>query len=370
MERRLIIEQFDPERPKPGGIDTCIRGLVRYCPPDVHLRIAGVDAIGNKRLGEWRMYEIGGRQVEFVPVARLDHANLRRRVPHSVQLALGIHRYRPARDAEVVQTHRINMGTTAMRVYRRAEHVQFIHNSGVDDLGTGSTTFFRRAVFAYRWFERNVVPRAIDTVVFSKSGAQRLKQISPRVRFSPTWYDPALFYPAETEATDKTRIIWACRIESAKNPELAVDVMAALPPRFTLTVAGSGTLESDMRRRAEASPASDRIDFVGAISKMEIGSVMRQHDLMLMTSRFEGFSRAIVEGLATGLPVVTTPGGEPNGLIKTGVNGARVESEDAQLFAPAMEVAAKIPSSAATESVSLLSALNIVPNVLTIPARV
>jgi glycosyltransferase involved in cell wall biosynthesis len=369
MENRLIIEQFDPERPKPGGIDTCIRGLVRYCPPGVQLRIVGVDALGNKQLGQWNEYEIAGRTFEFMAVARLDHADLRRVVPHSVQLALGVHRYRPAPDSDVVQTHRINMGPTAMRVYPRAEHVQYIHNSGVDDLGTGSTSYFKRAVFAYRWLERNVIPRTVDTVVFSRSGAERLQQVSSCVRFSPTWYDPALFFPAEKEAVRKTRIIWACRIESAKNPELAIDVMSALPDRYRLTVAGSGTMESVMRRRAERSMASDRIAFVGAVPKSEIGAVMREHDLMLMTSRFEGFSRAIVEGLASGLPVVTTPGGEPNGLIETGVNGARVEADRAELFIPAVEIAAGISASAARDSVSNLSAANVVPDVLTIPNR-
>lgn len=369
MERRLIIEQFDPERPKPGGIDTCIRGLIRYCPADVSLRIVGVDALGNKRLGEWSEYEVGGRTIEFMPVARLDHADLRRAIPHSVQLATGVHRYRPALDTDVVETHRINMGATALRVYRNAAHVQFLHNSGVDDLATGSTSFFKRAVFAYRWLENRVIPRSVDTVVFSKAGAERLQRVSPRVRFSPTWFDPKLFFPADAESECKRRIIWACRIESAKDPELAVDVMSTLSDSYRLTVAGSGTMEPIMRQRAEKSPAVDRIQFVGAISKSDIGSVMREHDLMLMTSRFEGFSRAVVEGLASGLPVVTTPGGEPNGLVETGVNGARVEAARPELFPAAMEIASSVAASAARESVADLSAERVVPRVLTIPAN-
>lgn len=369
MERRLIVEQFDPERPKPGGIDTCIRGLVRYCPPNVDLRIAGVDAIGNKRLGEWGEYDIGGRTVQFMPLARLDHANLRRRVPHSVQVAAGLLRYRPAPDADVVQTHRINMGATVMRLYRRAGHVQFLHWSG-DDVLVGSESFFSRAVFAYRWLERDVIPRTVETVVFNRAGADRLRALSPRVRFSPTWYDPAEFYLAEDQPDEKSRIIWACRIEPGKNPDLAIDVMTALPPRYTLTVAGSGTMETSMRQRAQASPAADRITFAGAIPKSEIGAAMRRHDLMLMTSRSEGFSRAIVEGLATGLPVVTTAGGEPNGLVRTGVNGARVDTDAAELFVPAMEIASRVTAAAARSSVSELSAPTVVPDVLTISRTV
>lgn len=365
IERRLIVEQFDPERPMPGGIDTCIRGLVRYGPANIELRIVGVDAVGDKQLGKWISCNIGGRAVDFMPVTRLDPTNLRRLIPHSASVAYGLLKYRPALDTKIVQTHRINAGATAMRLYPGAEHVQLIHSEG--HLGKGSQSFFDRAAFAYRWLERTTIPRTVDTVIFSRSGAVRLQEISGHVRFSPTWFDPAEFFPAEAEAVDKCRIIWPYRIESGKNPKLAVDIMTALPERYTLTVAGSGTMESVMRRHAEQSPAAARIRFAGAIPKAEIGAAMREHHILLMTSAFEGFSRAIVEGLASGLPVVTTPGGDPNGLVQDGVNGARVSAANADEFVPAMEVASRILASAARNSVAALSAVTVVPDVLTIP---
>ncbi|TGD85329.1 glycosyltransferase [Mycolicibacterium sp. CH28] len=367
MERRLIVEQFDPEYPKPGGIDTCIRGLVRYCPPNIQLRIAGVDAVGNKQLGAWAEYDIGGRTVEFMPVARLDHSNLRASRPHSARVALGLRKYRPARDTDTVNTHRLNLGAVAMRLYPNAGLVQYLHGSGVDDLKTGSVSMFRYAFFAFRGLERRVIPRTVDTVVFNKMGAERLQAISARVRFSPNWYDPAEFFPAPAEGAVKSRIIWPARIEPQKNPELAIEVIAALPERYTLTVAGKGSLESSMRRHAEHSPAAKRITFVGAIPKAEMGAAMRSHHLLLMTSRFEGYPYAVVEGLASGLPVMTTPGGEPNGLVETGMNGARVEADRAELFVRAAEIASSVSALAARESVSRMSAAILVPDVLTIP---
>ncbi|MFA7512598.1 MAG: glycosyltransferase family 4 protein [Mycolicibacterium vanbaalenii] len=367
MEQRLVIEQFDPESPKPGGIDTHIRGLVRYCPPEIQLRIAGVDAIGNKRLGRWIESDIGGRIVEFMPVARLDPGNIRRSRPHSAWVAYGLRKYRPAADADVVNTHRLNLGAVALRLYPNAGHVQYLHGTGIDDLKTGSGSLFRHAFFTYRWLERYVLPKSVDAVVFNKAGAERLSAISHSVRFSPNWFDPAEFFPPEKESAMKSRIIWPCRIEPQKNPELAIDVMSALPERYTLTVAGSGALEPAMRRRAADSPAASRIRFVGAIPKSEMGSVMRKHDMLLMTSRFEGFPYAVVEGLASGLPVVTTPGGEPNGLVQNGVNGARVTDDRPELFVSAVELAASITARAARDSVARLNATTLVPEVLRLP---
>lgn len=367
MEKRLIVEQFDPERPKPGGIDTCIRGLVRYCPPNIHLRIAGVDAVGNKRLGEWAEYNIGGRSVEFMPVARLDHSNLKKRRPHSAWVAIGLRKYLPTTDADIVNTHRLNLGAVAMRLYPRAGHVQYLHVSGDEDLRKGNVSFFRHAISTYRRLERKIIPRTVDTVVFNRAGADRLRAISPRVRFSPNWYDPNEFFPAASESEVKSRLLWPCRIDPQKNPELAIDVISALSDRYTLTVAGSGSMEAAMRRRAQDSNAANRINFLGAIPKSKMGALMREHDLLLMTSRFEGYPYAVVEGLASGLPVVTTPGGEPNGLVVDGINGARVDSEKAELFIAATEAASTISARAARSSVSHLSAEILVPTVLSIP---
>jgi glycosyltransferase involved in cell wall biosynthesis len=367
VERRLIVEQFDPEVSRPGGIDTCIRGLVRYCPPNIDLRIVGVDAVGSKRLGEWAQYEIGGRTVEFMPVARLDPANTKKRRPHSVWLTQGLIKYRPARDADVINTHRLNVGAAVIRLYPGAELVQYLHGSGIADLKSSSGSYFRHGVLAYRWLERHVIPRAADVVVFNTFGAERLRSLSPRVRFSPNWYDPTYFFPSATESAVKSRILWPARIEPQKNPELAIDVMGLLPAHYTLTVAGDGSLNSAMQLRARNSPAVDRIEFAGAIPKSDIGAVMRSHDLMLMTSRFEGYPYAVVEALASGLPVVTTPGGEPNGLVQDGVNGARVPADRAELFVSAVDLASTIAASAAAESVIQLSAVTCVPDVMTIP---
>lgn len=367
MERRLIIEQFDPEYPKPGGIDTCIRGLVRYCPPHIHLRIAGVDAVGNKVLGKWAEHEIGGRRVEFMPVARLDPSNLRKSRPHSFWVALGVRKYRPSPDADVINTHRLNLGATALRLYPSAKLVQYLHGSGVEDLGTGSSSLFRHFVYGYRRLERRVLQSSVDTVVFNRAGVERLRALFPSARYSPNWYDPAEFFPAPSESAIKTRILWPSRIEPQKNPLLAIEMMAHLPERFTLTVAGNGGLAAAMRRLASQSPAAARIAFMGAVPKADMGPTMRDHDLLLMTSRFEGHPYSVVEGLASGLPVVTTPGGEPNGLVKTGINGARVAEGRPELFSAAMEIAARVSSQSAWHSVASLNAEIVVPDVMTIP---
>ena len=83
-----------------------------------------------------------------------------------------------------------------------------------------------------------------------------------------------------------------------------------------------------------------------------------------MTSHYEGFPRAVVEGLASGLRVVTTQGGEPNGLVVDGKNGRRALGRSPEELAALVQSAGDIAPSDAVDSVSYLSAPRVVAEVL------
>lgn len=360
MKQRLIVEQFDPFRTKPGGIDTCIRGMVKYAPDDVELWIAGIDAVGDKELRSWKKIELSGRTVNFMAVTRLDNANLHRMVPHSAKLLTRLLLTKfPVSYAEV-QTHRVNAAILTAIRFRSSKGVLLIHSSGTANLRTGSKSFFRFAPALYRVVEYIAVRSSAKVVVFSRDGAGRLARRFSQVEFSPTWFDPDQFGLAADSAA-KTRILWACRIEPAKDPKLAIEALATTPKQYTLTVAGDGTMRGAMVEEVARLSISERVNFVGSVAKEDMGELMRAHGVLLMTSVFEGFSRSIVEALASGLPVITTDGGDPNGLIIDGVNGARFEY--AHELTEALRRVEKIDPAKCRESVSDLRADAVVTKV-------
>ena len=69
----------------------------------------------------------------------------------------------------------------------------------------------------------------------------------------------------------------------------------------------------------------------------DVPSALAAFDVYALTSRYEGFSLAVVEAMVTGLPVVATRCGGPEQIIDDGVTGLLVENGSAEAVASAIE---------------------------------
>lgn len=83
-----------------------------------------------------------------------------------------------------------------------------------------------------------------------------------------------------------------------------------------LTIIGKNTLNKEMQARYE-----DNVTFTGSILHNQVAKILREMDIMIFPSLGEGFSLALVEGLATGLPVIASENSGSSELIKDGWNG-------------------------------------------------
>jgi glycosyltransferase involved in cell wall biosynthesis len=72
---------------------------------------------------------------------------------------------------------------------------------------------------------------------------------------------------------------------------------------------------------------------------------MRQAGSLLLTSHYEGSPTVLVEANATGLPVASTKGADPDGALIAGKNGLAVDSRNPHDLAKAViETLAYSPS--------------------------
>lgn len=370
---RLIVHQVDPARPSPGGIDSCLRGLLRYAPVGTTIAVVGVDVGGvpERRLGQWELHRWGSRSAYFLPVATLDPGDQRRRIPHSVRLVAGLVRFRSRLPhAQVVQAHRADVAAAARTLLRRPL-AYFIHNQAAGLTGATSDSFWRRFGSAHEQLEHRLVSSAREVVVFNEAYASSLREINSATRFSPTWYDPALvqFRPV---AADPHRIVWVGRLEAPKDPVLAVraferltEISPELP--WSLDLVGDGTLMPELELAVAQLPADvrRRVRLLGRLAPEEVASAMAASGVFLMTSHagYEGFPRVLVEAMATGLPAVVTEGSDTGGLVASGRSGF-VCSRSTEELAEALERAGGLDRSDAESSAAIFSAPRLVAGIL------
>ena len=366
---RLIVQQYDAQRTLTiGGIDTCLRGVLEYSPPDVTIGVVGVldDASGGGELGRWQKVRKGERDIWFLPVARIDTTRPKGVVPFSVRLIAGLLRYRTRIPrAESLQAHRVDVGL-ATRLLFRGPLVYCIHTQERGLLGPTSDSFWRKFGDLHERLDRWIVRRAERVIVFNPAYAEKVRRWNPRTAAAPTWFDPAITVPAPDPHPAK--LVWVGRLETPKNPELAIRTFAALAESdpdepWTFEVIGSGTLRPELEALIAALPpdVASRITLRGRLAAADVAEARSRSGVFLMTSHagYEGFPRVLVEAMAAGLPAVVTEGADTGGLVQQGVSGFTC-GRDPQELADAVRAARGLDRAKVTEAVSALSAPRVV----------
>lgn len=370
MPSRLILHKFDPLTPAPGGIDTCIRGIIKYSDPSEELLIVGVLGSGadsERTLGVWEDHVIGDRQFRFLPVTDLDPGNQIRRVPHAVRIASGLARFkRRVPRVTTLQTHRADLALVGPSLITSETHDYFVHTQESGILGKESDSFWKRAGGMHRAIERRVVRRASRVRVFNPTYAPLVKAWNANTKFSPTWWDPSLVPPKQPKTSRS--IVWVGRLEQPKVPSLAVATVRRLheidpASQWKLRMIGAGNLFESLKGEIAALSLEGSVELVGRRSPEGVMDEMSAASHLLMTSveGYEGYPRVLVEGLANGLLAVVTKGADTGQLVENGVNGFRVEPDDHAL-ARALIAAGELSDDAARASVEKLSAPEVVAN--------
>ncbi len=368
---RLIVHQFDPQRPTPGGIDTCLRGMLKYKPAGTEIAVVGVVADGDssRTLGVWEEHDLGGGAFRFMPVANLDPNDQVRRIPHSVRLIAGMLRFgvrskvRPA----LVQAHRVDTATAVHQVFASRRFTYFIHTQQTG-LTSGSTdSFWKHASNVHHRLEQRLISAADSTIIFNPTFGESAQHLSTRTHSLPTWYDEALFFPA-TERSTTNRVVWVGRAEKPKDPMLALDAFAALrrldgASDWKFDLVGAGSLLDECQAHVRALRLEDDVILHGRRTPEDTAKIMREGRVFLMTSHpgYEGFPRVLVEALASGLPAAVTDGSDTGALVATGSNGASVSTRSADDLARGIMTASTCAPERARSSVNELSASTIIP---------
>jgi glycosyltransferase involved in cell wall biosynthesis len=202
----------------------------------------------------------------------------------------------------------------------------------------------------------NITPGTYTAASAIKEHVHVTVAVSPRIRsdlvrnysFSPqrtvTIYHgvdgSAAASPACGRYEAPLRLIYLGRIDdAAKGVFWLPQILDQSPPGTTLTIAGDGPDLPELRKQCGRTVRP--IVFLGPVRPEQVRSLLVEHDVLIMPSRFEGFGLTLVEAMAAGcVPVATRIAGVTDEIV--------TDTHDGILFRPG-------DTRAAAQAISLLS---------------
>jgi glycosyltransferase involved in cell wall biosynthesis len=153
-------------------------------------------------------------------------------------------------------------------------------------------------------------------VCLATGGAAHPPARNPNIKwiFATTLTTPELVayaQPRQLVPTRPPRLIIVCRQEHLKGTSLLIETLPLLATQFpgiNCDVVGNGTALDDFKERAQQLRLDDQVTFHGQCNHERVMQLLRNADLFCFpTAASEGFPKAVLEALACGLPVITTP---------------------------------------------------------------
>jgi glycosyltransferase involved in cell wall biosynthesis len=155
----------------------------------------------------------------------------------------------------------------------------------------------------------------LSDVIFTAS-RESFRLTSEKVRVLGHGIDTTFFSPGEQKIDEGIfRIVSVGRISPVKSYETLIDAVALLdvsPSSIeVIIVGGPGTSRQEvylreLEARARRSKFSDRIFFVGAVPNRETLPYLRGADVFVNMSKTGSLDKAVLEAMATGMPVLTS----------------------------------------------------------------
>jgi len=216
-----------------------------------------------------------------------------------------------------------------------------------------------RFAFEYKLlgiFFKVIWKNASALIACSEGLKQRALKFYPQVKIDviPNGVDIEKFCPISQNTAKKSdviRLITVGRLSITKRVDILIDAVKILVEQgknVKLLIVGGGFLKNSLEKLAAQKNLVNFIEFKGIVNSQQMPQLYQNNDLYVSATMQEGMSNAMLEAMACGLPIITTPCEGIDELIKD--NGIVVKEESADAVAKA--ISALVTNTEKMESMS------------------
>ena len=327
----------------PSGVDTFIRGIIRWAPDDIKFSLIGatMDQVA-RPVGKWTECDLTRNCYQFFPLYAFDDPKRQPRIPASLTFTLRLFRKARMFQFDIIESHRIE--SFLPYLFAKTPKNAFFHQNMEVLRNKNSDIRWKYFPWLFYKLEDKVIRRLDSVFVVREDAAETYRRRYPamadRIHFIPTWMDPDLFYSATQQQREKLRLrlfgsrgfkrgepvaIFVGRLDKQKDPILLIESFAEMlrsGRSANLVIVGDGVLRPKVERRVKELGMTNRVLMTGLLSAPEVSEYLQASDLFVLSSAYEGMPMAVLEAMGCGLPVATTEVGEIRRLVEPGVNGA------------------------------------------------
>ena len=234
---------------------------------------------------------------------------------------------------DILHSHLYSVIYTLFSARKVPVRVHTIHTLAEKELPQYYQTIIKPA---YR--RKKIVPVGISGMV--KQSICALYGLSPsETPEIDNGVDLRRFSPALKEAThgDSIRFICVARLYPEKNHRLLLDAFQRVQqrvPEAILRLVGDGDLRGEIEKQIQQLGLSNSVEMLGV--RPDVETLLRESDVFILSSNYEGFGLVIAEAMATGLPIVSTKVGAAVDAVQNSINGILVDVGDVDALAEGM----------------------------------
>lgn len=212
----------------------------------------------------------------------------------------------------------------------KAKHIFTVHSMGYR-IFAGAKKRLIGIFFKHGW----IVPVGIcDTVKRSLVDAYSLKETQVECVYNGV--DTTAFQGITRRTREKIVFVTVGTLYYIKNQRLLIEAFSYVHEKYentALIIVGDGVLREELEQYTSELRLNGSVIFVG--NQADVAQFLYRSDIYCSTSLVEGLPISVLEAMATGLPVITTPAGGVVDIVKNEKNGYVVEAK-ASLIADKM----------------------------------